>query len=52
MPTIDIHAARAEHSRLCDLIEAMDARLGGRYDPALDDLEREFAELRCQPGHA
>jgi hypothetical protein len=52
MHTIDIHAARAERNRLCNLIEDLDARLGGQYDPALDDLEREFAELRCQPGHA
>jgi hypothetical protein len=48
MPTIDIHTARAEHDRLGNLIEAMDARLGGRYDPALDDLQREAAELRWQ----
>ena len=52
MQTIDIHAAHAEHSRLCDLIEDMDARLGGRYDPALDDLQREAAELRWQFCHA
>jgi hypothetical protein len=52
MITIDIHAARAEHGRLCDLIEDLDARLGGRYDPALDDLEREAAELCWQLGHA
>ena len=52
MITIDIHAALAEHGRLCDLIEDLDARLGGRYDPALDDLEREAAELRCRFGHA
>jgi hypothetical protein len=38
--------------RLCDLIEDLDARLGGRYDPALDDLEREAAELCWQLGHA
>jgi hypothetical protein len=51
MQTIDIHGAQAEHNRLCDIIEGMDARLGGRYDPALDDLRREAAELRwrlCQ----
>jgi hypothetical protein len=52
MPPIDIHAASAEHVRLCDLIEDLDARLSGRYDPALDDLERESAELRWQLGHA
>lgn len=45
MPTIDIHAAHAEHSRLWDIIEDMDARLGGRYDPLLDDLQREAAEF-------
>jgi len=48
MPTIDIHAAPARYLDLLDAIEAMDARLGGRYDPALDDLEREAAELRWQ----
>lgn len=52
MQTIDIHAALAEHGRLCDLIEDMDARLGGQYHPALDDLQREAAELRWQLGHA
>ncbi|HZW30523.1 MAG TPA: hypothetical protein VFF52_07410 [Isosphaeraceae bacterium] len=48
MQTIDIHAARAEHNRLCNLIEDLDARLGGQYDPVLDDLQREAAELRWQ----
>ncbi len=48
MQTIDIHAARAEYSRLYDLIEDLDARLGGRYDPTLDDLRRDAAELRWQ----
>jgi hypothetical protein len=52
MMTFDIHTARAEHGRLCDLIMDLDARLGGRYDPALDDLQREAAELRWQLGHA
>ena len=52
MQRIDIHVTQAEHSRLCDLIDAMDARLGGRYDPALDDLEREAAEIRWQMWHA
>jgi len=52
MQTIDIHATRSEHNRLCDLIEAMDARFGGQYDPALDDLQREAAELRWQLWHA
>lgn len=48
MPTIDSHAARAEHDRLSDLIEDLEARLCGQYDPALDDLEREAAEIRWQ----
>ena len=47
MQTIDIYAAHAEHSRLWDIIEDMDARLGGAYDPVLDDLLRDAAELRC-----
>ena len=49
MPTIDIHA---EHNRLCDLIEDLEARLGGQYDPVLDDLQWEAATLRWQLGHA
>jgi hypothetical protein len=52
MPTIDIHAISAEHGHLCDLIEEMESRLGGRYDPALDDLGREAAEVRWQLWHA
>lgn len=49
-----IHSPTAP-STICDLaglIEDWAARCGGEYDPFLDDLEREFAELRCQPGHA
>ncbi len=42
----------AHKIRLCNLIQAMDARLGGQYDPALDDLQREAAELRWQLRHA
>jgi hypothetical protein len=52
MHTIDIHAARTEHNRLCDLIEGMHARLGGGYDPALDDLQRDAAELHWHICHA
>ena len=48
MQRIDLQAAQAEHNRLCDIIEDMDARLGGQYDPALDDHQREAAELRWQ----
>jgi hypothetical protein len=52
MPTIDVYAVRAEHSRLCDLIEDLDARLGGQYDPALEDLQSEAAALHWQLCHA
>jgi hypothetical protein len=52
MPIIDIDAARSLYHRLMDAIEDLDARLSGRYDPALDDLQREAAELRWQLGHA
>lgn len=52
MPAIDIHAAESRYHSLLGLIEDMDARLGGQYDPALDDLEREAAELRWQLCHA
>ena len=49
MKPIDIHA---EHNRLCDIIEEMDGRLAGKYDTALDDVQREAAELRWQLCHA
>jgi hypothetical protein len=52
MPTIDIHVVNAEHDRLGNLIEDLDSRLGGQYDPALDDLQRESAELRWQLWYA
>ena len=52
MPIIDIQAASAEYLRLMDVIEDMDARLCGQYDPGLDDLQREAAELSWQLGHA
>jgi hypothetical protein len=52
MQAIDIHAARTEHNRLCNLIEDMEARLGGGYDPALDDFQREAAQLHWQIWHA
>jgi hypothetical protein len=52
MQTIDIHAVRAEHNRLCNLIEELDARLGGQYDPVLDDLQGEAAALRWHLCHA
>ena len=52
MPTIDIHTAQPSFPDLAGLIEDLAARCGSAYDPALDDLEREFAELRCQFSHA
>ena len=52
MPTIDHHAASANWSHLIDTIEDMDARLGGAYHPALDDLQREAAELHWQVCHS
>ena len=52
MPIIHSHTAPSALFELADLIEDMASRCGGEYDPVLDDLEREFAELRCQPGHA
>jgi hypothetical protein len=44
-----IHSYTAP-STICDLaglIEDLAACRGDAYDPVLDDLEREFAELRC-----
>jgi hypothetical protein len=52
MPTIDIHATESAVLHLAGLIEDRAARCGGEYDPELDELEREFAELRWQLGHA
>ena len=52
MPIIHSHTAPSTICDLAGVIEDLAARRGGEYDPALDDLEREFAELRCQPGHA
>ena len=52
MPIIHSHAAPSALFELAGLIEDLASRRGGEYDPALDDLERDFAELRCQPGHA
>ena len=48
MQRIDTHAARAELNRLWDRIEDLDARSGGQYDPALDDLQQEAAALRWE----
>jgi hypothetical protein len=45
MQRIDFYA---EHNRLGDIIQEMDDRLNGQYDPALDDFQREAAELRWQ----
>jgi hypothetical protein len=52
MPTIHSHTAQSALVELAGLIEERASRSGGEYDPVLDDLEREFAELHCQFGHA
>jgi hypothetical protein len=52
MPIIDIHATQAEYLHLMGIIEDIDARLCGEYDPTLDDLERDAAEIRWQLCHA
>jgi hypothetical protein len=52
MQHIDTHAARAELYRLWELIEDMDTRGCGQYDPVLDDLQREAAALRWELGRA
>ena len=52
MPTIDIHATESTAMHLAGLIEDWVTRSRGEYDPRLDDLEREFAELRCRFGPA
>jgi hypothetical protein len=48
MQHIDTHTAHAELYRLWDRIEELDARCGGQYDPALDDLQQEAAALRWE----
>ncbi len=52
MPTIHSHTAPSAFCDLAALIEERASRCGDEYDPVLDELEREFAELRCQFGHA
>lgn len=52
MQHIHSHITESAVMHLTGLIEDRTARCGGEYDPVLDDLEREFAELRCQFGNA
>jgi hypothetical protein len=52
MQHTDIHAARAEYIRLLDIVETLDARSLGEYDPVLDDLQREAATLRWELAQA
>jgi hypothetical protein len=52
MPTIHHHDVQSAFFHLAALIEERADRCDGEYDPVLDDLEREFAELLCQFGHA
>ncbi len=47
--TNDTHAIR---SRLLILTDELSAGCDHEFDSVYDDLEREFAELRCQLGNA
>jgi hypothetical protein len=52
MLTLHHHEAEFALCRLAGLIEDRAAQCGGDYDPVLDDLERDFAEIRCLPRQA
>jgi hypothetical protein len=49
---IDINAAQDAASRLAGIIENLAAGCDPEFDAVNDDLDREFAELRCQLGNA
>jgi hypothetical protein len=46
------HDSQSVTSRLVYLLDELSAGCDAEFDAAYDDLEREFAELRCQPGNA
>jgi hypothetical protein len=45
----DIHFAT---SRLASVLDDLAARGISEFDPTYEELDREFAELRCQLGNA
>jgi hypothetical protein len=46
------HDSQTVTSRILTLIDDLSVGCDSEFDAAYDDLEREFAELRCQPGNA
>jgi hypothetical protein len=46
-----IHDSQTVTSRLASLLDELSAGCDAEFDAANDDLEREFAELRCQLSH-
>jgi hypothetical protein len=46
-----IYDNHAVTSRLASLLDELSAGCDPEFDAANDDLEREFAELRCQLGN-
>ena len=47
----NIYDTHAVKTRFASLIEELAAGCDPEFDAANDDLEREFAELRCQLGN-
>jgi hypothetical protein len=47
-----LHDSQTVNSRILTLIDELSAGCDTEFDAAYDDLEREFAELRCRPGNA
>jgi hypothetical protein len=46
-----IHNSQTVTSRFASLLDELSAGCDPEFDAANDDLEREFAELRCQLGN-
>jgi hypothetical protein len=49
---LPIHDAPIASTRFITLLDELSAGCDPEFDAAYDDLEREFAELRCQIGQA
>ena len=52
MQHLHSHAAQSDIYHLAALLDDLSAGCDPDFDVSTDDLEREFAELRCQLGHA
>ncbi len=51
MQTSQDHSVRSALYRLAGILEDLAAGCEPEFDMLYDDLEREFAELRCQIGN-